>query len=1597
MAEVSLSSFYDSLQSTFRRYLFSLTPIADNETQLRHAFWDALGRADAFAREPLLSVIKAYENGDSLAKLIALNLLHKNLSRLPREQLDINRPLYQHQVESVRLASTGQSYVVATGTGSGKTECFLIPILDDVLCNPGPGVRAIVVYPMNALANDQLDRLRRLLVDLPEVSFGRYTGDTAWNISEVDERDEADMLNANERFTRETIRQDPPHILLTNFAMLEYLLLRPGDHDIFRHQRLRFVVLDEAHTYSGAQGIEVSLLMRRLRLAYANRRIQFVLTSATLSDSEKQDSRREVAEFAKQLTGGEFDAANVLLGTVARPFANDVVATPFERYLQMVPDDDALQFWLAALDETREIQSLLQQAEMLAAGSEAETHAGRLLYGAFAKNRELAELHRICSEQPRTLSEVCEHLWSRSDPAALRVMHWLVSVGSRALPTEESAPLVPGRYHFFFRGIPGASVCLAPDCPDRDSHPGTFWGSFILSERIECSHCSLHVMPLSCCFNCGMPAVTVYVGEDRKWQAVPPLAYSHTRVLTWNDIDTDDYSDSEEFSSAFLCLACRDIELEQPPQCCRKHVVVELKSLNHDKEGQLRTCPRCGSFARPYPTVLRSFTSGEDGPTAVLAEAMIRNLPVEDSTKPASGRRLLAFSDSRQRAAHFAPYLMRTTADAQYLRPLLEAIRVAESATNGQGTTIQEVAQRFTQHVCRQTYVALRESNEDGEPITKVKASSRLRGADRRAITNECMISLLQHFTSSGRSRLTIPGLALAAAEIELTEDEENSFRQRFPALFSNEDEAGLCLMQHLLARIAQRKAITFPDGISLRLISDGPQMATYHASAQSQEAGRQRYRWNPFRAPDRSRTRAVRNSYQLAMMEKFTGLSSANDAAKLSTLLDQTWDTFRDTEVLQRTDYPNEFQLDHTRLLLSTNKDWWCCNRCGRFTIHNAHLICPSAECEGTLERKSSLQREERFRNNHRYHRLLESEPIPLIVREHTAQLTNRAGREYQRQFRDCDLNVLSSSTTFEMGVDVGQLKAVLLRNVPPTPASYIQRAGRAGRRREGASYAVTFARTVPHDQFHFHQPLATVSGTVPVPRINLANSRLAQRHVNSLLIGRYMRAKLPAGTDRIAVREFFLDPSEERSLASQMKDWARENYQDLLTDVNAVIPSSCNLNAADAITDSTETLCGNSSVATELQQRLAGYEEQRSQLHSIVVDTQNATDRLEAAKAMKSVEVLRDQLLNESIIDCLSSEHWLPSYAFPQNVVRLLVRQPNWSRRMRLERDGEYGISEYAPGAEVIADGHVFSSAGVDLQHRKLEVRSYRICSSCRTVQIEPSSTAIDPQCTCGAQPQGKLGVPRAFIEPLGFTTVWNASVPEARLFRLKPPPNSEVFLIEGAPAESFTEHPEIPGVTLAYRSDGRLFRANPGRGFNPFRICITCGRSFKPSERPHNHRTPWGSRCASSLIQRVDMAYQFSTDTLQVRFDGVHPEPPPITDRPFWTSLQTTTLAAAAEILSIPQNNLDATHRSQSSDGLGGELVMYDRVPGGAGYVERVREELPEILGLALDRLKHCPNPGCDLEGSCYVCLRTYWNQFQWEHLRRRVVVDWLEAVQ
>lgn len=285
----------------YRGYLRST--FSPQRVQLRREFDEALSGNTPLVKGPFLQASPPFVTGSCLSDLVSEGLLSESLRRLDGEAFPLDRPLYLHQERAIRKAVSGRrNLAVATGTGSGKTECFLLPILNHLLREgeagslDRPGVRALLLYPMNALANDQVKRLRRLLAGFPEITFGRYVGETQHARAKAEDdfraRYPSEPRLTNELISREQIQATPPHILLTNYAMLEYLLLRPADSTLFdgaTSGQWRFVVLDEAHVYNGAQGTEVAMLLRRVRdrvLRSERGKLQCFATSATLGRGE---------------------------------------------------------------------------------------------------------------------------------------------------------------------------------------------------------------------------------------------------------------------------------------------------------------------------------------------------------------------------------------------------------------------------------------------------------------------------------------------------------------------------------------------------------------------------------------------------------------------------------------------------------------------------------------------------------------------------------------------------------------------------------------------------------------------------------------------------------------------------------------------------------------------------------------------------------------------------------------------------------------------------------------------------------------------------------------------------------------------------------------------------------------------------------------------------------------------------------------------------------------------------------------------------------------------------------------------------------------
>ena len=1605
VGEIDAIRFSKELSETYLRYLFTSHLISDREPELQQAFEEAMRNESSLVKGPLISCTPCYNTSFSLKELVEGRNgihLHNDMLRLSKSQLDPHRPLYSHQVEAIKRLGEGRNLVVATGTGSGKTECFLLPILEAVLADPTPGLCAIIIYPMNALANDQLGRLQELLRELPQVTFGRYTGDTP----RTAEPGGDPPRPTNERYSRAEMREEPPHILLTNFAMLEYLLLRPKDSDLFKNQRLRYVVLDEAHTYSGAQGIEISLLMRRLcqHLKNDENNIQFVLTSATLGD--KEGSRDNIAQFAKDLTGSVFTNENVLTGETVGSFnENCVDLLSADTLCHCCGGDEDFDQWSAALSDPELLGRMLRDGGFRSDFSTGK-ETSKLLFDTFKSSKTMAAIHDLCSKQPSTMEEINQLLGHESSEAILRGIRLLIALGSRARKTPASNPLLPTRLHFFCRGFSGATICMNPACPEKTDHPETRWSAFFLEDMKSCQHCNSLLLPLLTCFHCGLPVIRVHLNNG-KWTKMPFVgSTANTLLATWLEDMEEDEDEPDTVQKVQLCLRCGAYHQgEGELVCCDARRIITLRPMSSDEEGNLSVCPSCGGSRGGFESVLREFRTGEEAPTAVLTETIIRHLPYDEHDKsrmdlPGYGRTLLAFSDSRQRAAFFAPYMQQTTAETAYMGPLIQAIRDAEDMEE-RPVSFEEVGAQYKRNLSDMPIVVLRKpndgSNEENEHF-KYVLRRKVRSADRSNAGKAAELSLYKSFCSSKKQKTTLQGMGLAALNVEFTEEEMEAFPKNIPELFEGGEGRGWQIIQSLVEIFVQRRAIDFPPYVTAKAILPyGRDILTFHLANSGTEANRHRFRWNPYYAPENARKNAVNRSRQLQLLSHTLNLQPDADQDKLKKLLDYIWENLKQGILVDNPAWPGEFRVDPGCLQVTIkNARWYVCNRCGRLTYLGETGICSMPRCPGTPILLSNEDLESRLRMNH-YRWRYSLPPLPLIVKEHTAQLTNEYGKQYQEAFMKGEVNVLSSSTTFEMGIDVGALKAVILRNVPPSTSSYIQRAGRAGRRRDGTSLAVTYSRNMPHDQFHFHHPLRMIQGKVPVPYVNVGNARLAQRHCNSYLLGSFLRSLEnidPKILESPTVEAFFMNHySDGFTLAEWFSAWCAEESarSGILQDLSGIIPQETNLDPEAALDTAIETiLTSQTSIARE--QVLKPLERFDEQIKDLRAQLNAAGTRYHGriAHSLDSLKKLKCQFLQERLIDFLSSCSWLPGYAFPQDVVKLIVRQVDYTSRMRLERDREVGISEYAPGSEIVADALLFKSAGIWFNSREPDIRYYSRCPDCRSIL-----TALEveqPPTVCSYCGKSLTGIyrPRKYIKPDGFTTLVSEEPGMPGISRRRPAPTSEVFLLEGA--EEFVDH-DINGISYGIKRGGKLFRANSNYRFRGFYVCRRCGRGFDTRPNHSTHDSPWGTRCHGAFV-RLDLAHEIVTDILQLRFQDCTPPPPQVTDKTFWESLLSAFLNGASEALGIATNDIAGTYHGWTERSYIGELVVYDRVPGGAGHIHHILTNLNDVLHSALARVRDCKCS--DENSSCYACLRSYANQFNWDNLQRKPVMEWLTSI-
>jgi len=1045
-----------------------------------------------------------------------------------------------------------------------------------------------------------------------------------------------------------------------------------------------------------------------------------------------------------------------------------------------------------------------------------------------------------------------------------------------------------------------------------------------------------------------------------------------------------------------LCPACGAIDqhnlVSRLCDCDAANYITVIKVSS--KEGRVHKCPACGSCS-PTGLVWR-FLTGNDATASVLATALYQQIPArkestvsigesqeaaEDmwsstartpshagaATDAGPGRRqLLVFSDSRQDAAFFAPYLTRTYAQILHRRLILRVIEKHRESVIGNRWRAQDLIIPLEREARRMGLFA-------GKSLQEQKTEA----------WKWVLYELLAIDTRNSLQGLGCLGFSLARPD---------GWRAPVPLMTSwglSEDEVWT-LFQILLDGLRTKGVVLFPDVVSPDDKFFYPKNREYYVRGDGANSRKHIFSWNP----SRKGVMNARLDFLVRLKREGLGMGMTPEACSqvLSTLWsrslalhdpDSCWRDLFSGVAFPKEGVVHRMSPDFWELRPGTidpGVKWHWCDRCNRVTLYNLRGVCPTYRCSGRLQECDPAKV---FKDNH-YRRLyLAISPIELVAEEHTAQLTSTRAAETQTQFVRGDVNVLSCSTTFELGVDVGQLESVFMRNVPPSAANYVQRAGRAGRRTASTAFALTFARRRSHDLTHFQNPKRMVSGEITAPHFDLTNEKIVRRHMYATALAAFWKTHPETFGE---VETFFF--REGRTGPDLFAEYVTSKPDRLLASLRHIVPSELHERLQLTEWGWTEDL---------LARPNGVLAKAADEVTNDVRILEEVYDRL--ARARRRVDFISrsiNTIKRRYLLGQLSSRNVIPKYGFPVDVVELqIVHHANEARGLELDRDLRIALSEYAPGSQIVAGDKLWTSRYLKkLPNREWPRYNYAICSECGCYQrvLAESGKRLKTCERCGAPLRG----PRrgTFVIPeFGFISDLN---PPARPGEARPRRTytTRVYYSgESKEREQVSLSMGPANLVAIPASEGRLAVINDARN-RRFNVCASCGYTVPCGESfPTLHQTPWRTECHGRPT-RLSLGHEFKTDILQLQFGG-HAGG----GRALWFSLLYALLEGASAELDIDRGDIDGCLYPYSGDPSKPDLVLFDDVPGGAGHVRRIaRNEatLLDVLRAALERLESCNCGGEQRNTSCYGCLRNYRNQFCHDQLARGVVIDFLKGL-
>lgn len=1552
---------------------------------------------------------------------------------------------FAHQVAALEAATKGENLFVSTGTGSGKTECFMWPLIAKMAEEAKNskqswaqrGVRAIIMYPMNALVSDQVGRLRRMIGDpdqkfvsifrnvcgseVRRPQFGMYTGRTPYPgiqpLKEQDKKLEKTLARMSfpekdsekeffkhllkegkvpakvdmnrflqglhegkhipndedaELITRFEMQQFCPDILITNYSMLEYMLLRPREQKIWDDTRkwltlnpenkLMFVI-DEAHMYRGSSGGEVALLIRRLfhKLGISRDRVQFILTTASMPNRNQQDVD-SVMKFANELTASDTETSFCYL-TGEREVIDGWIKYDIPAKFFLATDPGKFE----ERDEIR-LSALLSFWNQLDGFDKSITSLESLynwMYNNLVYYRPFNELIKRCRGNAVSLGELSSGIFPDLYEAdALKAISVMLSIAPLAKSSKGSI-LFPARMHMLFKGISGVYACTNANCSCSHTECGITLGEVYLSDgNLICPHCGSVVYELYNDRRCGALFFKGYVLADEGLHGNIYLWHYPGQVIDRRmkeihlfipdaDFELPKKQGTNAIKPCYLDVKSGFIDFTDDASAGNPWMR-KLYYCNYSSKGkpQIITFPTCPHCRHQLSTMqLTSFSTHGNQSFFNLINAQFQMQPAapgkdkEPDRFPNEGRKVLLFSDSRQRAAKLA----RDMSDASDILAARQLFAIAIKMMEEQ--TIEQSMNSLYDYLC--LVAGQRHVQMFHEP-------------DRTKFADDCTTAINSYNRSVKRGREYTPRFTSANAPAQMQEYLLRLFAGGYNTLFDSAtcwveptDQAlfdAIDALEDSHITVTEDQLVEFFNAWFLSICDTNT--AIGHTISDTV----------------RMNVRQSHNGYGLSKDWSFSKsireiMGWENDYEQELAWKRVMKETFLDSG--QPDNGKLYIDLARVKPRFDPTHVWYKCEKCSELTPFVLKGKCPS--CGSDLVHKMGADEYDALSFWRKpVTDALQGEAIRVIdTEEHTAQLSHKDQRDdlwskteqYELRFQDLiqegetPVDILSSTTTMEVGIDIGSLVAVGLRNIPPTRENYQQRAGRAGRRGSSLSTIVTFCEGGPHDTQYFYDPVPMFRGDPRKPWIDVSSEKLLQRHMSMILLQEYL-SENKTSLDMVSAAEFLKNNLDDFKKYLSAYDMGKEKF---------LLPVG--------------TTFHYSIFEKELCEKLDVLKE-KCQAHPELFGVEEGAKEGDA-------KVLLDALYEEGII---------PTYSFPKNVVSTYIPDSQGKILYEVDRGLDVAIGEYAPGRAIVVDKQTYQIGGFYYpgserrpKHSLSPARAYTedpnyvkqvlSCPNCGWFGLMEENAKECP--FCGNK---NLQLSRKMMRPWGFAPKDAIAIPDVQL--------TEEYTAVQQPlystlpeADEMKQIPACSNIRIASRTNQRIIMMNKGADDKGFMVCMDCGAAMPGDDisvlnninRPYKSSYARG-RCHHSNVFNVNLGYDFITDmlVLELKIDDKIIDAKR-NDNP-WLTRAAQSLAEALRLVASKKLDVEFTelvtgYRLRTGAEISYlDIYLYDSLSSGAGYAVSVANIINDLLVEVKELLN-----SCDCGAACSKCLKHYRNQY------------------